>query len=139
MAVAMALRECLEALKAGLAAAMPGRVVTRDLLAFEERLESDLLAGVLTVVSSREGRYANYRGREAQLGRLNVVVVGQLKLAEGVLPSEVEDAEFAFAEQVKDFLGGVLPVADVLLIETRLSGQMEAPYGWFAMDWEVWP
>lgn len=133
------LREALEALKAGLAAALPGRVVTRDLLAFEQRLQSDLEAGVLTVVSSREGRYANYRGREAQMGKLNVVVVGQLKLAEDALPSEVEDAEFEFAEEVKDFLAGSLPVADVQLIETRFSGQLEAPYGWLAMDWEVWP
>lgn len=135
----MPLVDALEALKAGLAAAMPARVVTRDLLSFDQRQESDLLAGVLTVVTNREGRYANYRGREAQMGRLNVVVVGQLKLAEDALPSEVEDAEFAFVEQVKDFLAGILPVEAIDLLETRFSGQMEAPYGWFAMDWEVWP
>ena len=135
----MQLVDALEALKAGLAAAMPARVVTRDLLSFDQRQESDLLAGVLTVVTNREGRYANYRGREAQMGRLNVVVVGQLKLAEDALPSAVEDAEFAFVEQVKDFLAGILPVEAIDLLETRFSGQMEAPYGWFAMDWEVLP
>lgn len=135
----MGLADSMNALRAGLAAAMPARVVTRDLLSFDLRSEADLTAGVLTVLSSREGRYANYRGREAQMGRLNVVVVGQLKLLESALPSTVEDAEFAFAEQVKAFLGGELPVPDVQLIETRFSGQMEAPYGWFAMDWEVMP
>lgn len=135
----MGLADSMNALRAGLAAAMPARVVTRDLLSFDLRSEADLTAGVLTVLSSREGRYANYRGREAQMGRLNVVVVGQLKLPESALPSTVEDAEFAFAEQVKAFLGGALPVSDVQLIETRFSGQMEAPYGWFAMDWEVMP
>lgn len=133
------LADSMNALKVALAAAMPTRVVTRDLLPFDMRPDADLLAGVLTVVSSREGRYANYRGREAQMGKLNVVVVGQLRLQESASPSEVEDAEFAFAEQVKGFLGGALPVGDVQLIETRFSGQMEAPYGWFAMDWEVWP
>ncbi len=135
----MGLADALNALKDGMAAAMPARVVTRDLLPFDLRSEADLTAGVLSVVSSREGRYANYRGREAQMGRLNVVAVGQIKLPENALPSEVEDAEFEFAEQVKAFLGGVLPVTDIQLIETRFSGQMEAPYGWFAMDWEVWP
>ena len=135
----MLLADSLEALKVGLAAAMPARVVTRDLLSFDQRQESDLLAGVLTVVTNREGRYANYRGREAQMGRLNVVVVGQLKLAEDALPSEVEDAEFAFVEQVKDFLAGILPVEAIDLLETQFSKQMEAPYGWFAMDWEVLP
>lgn len=135
----MSLADALNALKNGMAAAMPARVVTRDFLSFDQRREADLTAGVLTVVSSREGRYANYRGREAQMGRLNVVVVGQIKLAESALPSAVEDAEFSFAEQVKVFLGGALPVTDIQLQETRFSGQMEAPYGWFAMDWEVWP
>ena len=135
----MSLADALNALKNGMAAAMPARVVTRDLLSFEQRPQAQLIAGVLTVVSSREGRYANYRGREAQMGRLNVVIVGQVLLPESAPPSEVEDAEFAFAEQVKSFLGGVLPVADIQLLETRFSGQMEAPYGWFAMDLEVWP
>ena len=135
----MALADALNALRDGLAAAMPTRVVTRDLLPFDLRREADLTAGVLSVVANVENRYANYRGREAQLGRLRVVVVGQIKLPEGAQPSAVEDAEFAFAEAVKDFLGGVLPVTDVQLLETRFSGQLEAPYGWFAMEWEVWP
>lgn len=121
-----------------MALALPSRVVTRNLLNFDLRLETDLLAGVLTLVVSREGEFSNYRGREAQLGKLSVVLVGQLKVAESALPSEVEDAEFAFAEQVKTFLQGVLPVQDALLQEVRFSGQLEAPYGWFAMDVEVW-
>ena len=135
----MALADALNALRDGLATAMPTRVVTRDLLPFDLRREADLTAGVLSLVANVENRYANYRGREAQLGRLRVVVVGQIKLPEGAQPSAVEDAEFDFAEAVKDFLGGVLPVTDVQLLETRFSGQLEAPYGWFAMEWEVWP
>lgn len=135
----MPLADALNALKDGLAAAMPTRVVTRDLLPFDLRREADLTAGVLSLVANVENRYANYRGREAQLGRLRVVVVGQIKLPEGAQPSAVEDAEFAFADAVKGFLGGVLPVTDVQLLETRFSGQLEAPYGWFAMEWEVWP
>ncbi len=122
-----------------LATALQTRVVTRDLLSFDQRSETDLAAGVLTVIASREGNYANYRGREADLGKLSVAAVGQLKLPEDALPSEVEDAEFAFAEEVKAFLQTVLPVEAVVLLETRFSGQLEAPYGWFAMDWEVWP
>lgn len=133
------LSEALESLKTALAAALPTRVVTRDLLNFDRREESDLEAGVLTVIASRESNYANYRGREADLGKLSVAAVGQLKLPEDAAPSEVEDAEFAFAEEVKGFLQAVLPVEAVVLLETRFSGQLEAPYGWFAMDWEVWP
>lgn len=135
----MALRDAMEALKNALAAALPTRVVTRDLKSFDQRKETDLEAGVLTVIAGREGSYANYRGREADLGQLHIAVVGQIKLPETAQPSEVEDAEFVFAEEVKGFLQGVLPVEAANLLETRFSGQLEAPYGWFAMDWEVWP
>lgn len=133
------LRDALENLKNALQSAMPTRVVTRDLMNFDLRQESDLEAGVLTVAANRERGYANYRGREADLGKLSVLVVGQLKLPEAALPSEVEDAEFVFAEEVKGFLRGVLPIQAADLLETRFSGQLDAPYGWFAMDMEVLP
>lgn len=129
----------LEVLRASLALALPTRVVTRDFLDFALRAQSDLEAGTLTLITQSEGRYANYRGREADLGKLTLAAVGQLKLPEDALPSEVEDAEFGFAEQLKTYLQGVLPVTAVDLLETRFSGQMDAPYGWFAMTWEVWP
>jgi hypothetical protein len=133
------LAEKLEDIREDLAEAMPTRVVTRDFLDFAQRSQVDLEAGTLTIITQRESRYANYRGREADLGRMTLAVVGQLKLPEDALPSLVEDAEFAFAEEVKDWLQGVLPVNAVDLIETRFSGQMDAPYGWFAMTWEVLP
>lgn len=133
------LADKLEDIRADLALAMPTRVVTRDFLDFAQRAQVDLEAGTLTIITQRESRYANYRGREADLGRMTLAVVGQLKLPEDALPSLVEDAEFAFAEEVKDYLQGVLPVNLIDLIETRFSGQMDAPYGWFAMTWEVLP
>jgi len=133
------LKTALDNLKTALAAALPTRVVTRDLRDFAQHAQSDLEAGVLTIVSHREAGYANYRGREADLGKLSVITVGQLKMPEAAAPSEVEDAEFAFAEETKTFLQTVLPVEAVVLLETRFSGQLDAPYGWFAMDWEVWP
>lgn len=133
------LADKLEDIRADLALAMPTRVVTRDFLDFAQRAQVDLEAGTLTIITQRESRYANYRGREADLGRMTLAVVGQLKLPEDALPSVVEDAEFAFAEEVKDWLQGVLPVNLIDLIETRFSGQMDAPYGWFAMTWEVLP
>jgi hypothetical protein len=135
----VALADKLEDIRADLAQALPTRVVTRDFLDFAQRAQVDLEAGTLTIITQREWRYANYRGREADLGRLTLAVVGQLKLPEDALPSVVEDAEFAFAEEVKDYLQGVLPVNLIDLLETRFSGQMDAPYGWFAMTWEVLP
>ena len=133
------LKTALDDLKTALDTALPTRVVTRSLRDFTQHQLSDLEAGILTLISHRESGYANYRGREADLGKLAIITVGQLKLPENAAPSDVEDAEFAFAEEVKTFLQTVLPVEAVILLETRFSGQLEAPYGWFAMDWEVWP
>ena len=86
------LAEKLEDIREDLAEAMPTRVVTRDFLDFAQRSQVDLEAGTLTIITQRESRYANYRGREADLGRMTLAVVGQLKLPEDALPSVVEDA-----------------------------------------------
>lgn len=136
---AAVLSDALNGMKAALAAALPARVVTRDLKNFDQRKDAELQAGVLTLVAAREFGYANHRGREADMGRLSLAIVGQIKLPGKPAPSTVEDAEFAFAAEVKTFLAGALPVSDALLLETRFSGQLEAPYGWFAMDVEVRP
>lgn len=133
------LAQLLETLRADIESAMPTRVVTRDFKDFADRPLADLEAGVLTIIAQREARYANYRGREADLGKVTLAVVGQIKMPESAAPSQVEDAEFAFAEEAKDYLQGVLPMNAVDLLETRFSGQLDAPFGWFTMTWEAWP
>lgn len=131
--------ETLTALFAGLATALPGRKVTRDFKTLAQRGAAELLQGVVTLVCRGEDDYANYLGREAQLGTINAVLVGQLKVADNAGGLAVEQAEFVLAEEIKAFLRGPMPagVTQCLANGFAQSGQLEAPYGWVAFELEV--
>ena len=134
----MTLNERMTALLAGLAAAMPARVVGRDLKDFGDRPKADIAAGVFTLVSRGEGGFKNYNGREAMDGKHRMLLVGQIELGEDAAPSAVEDAEFAMVEDVKGFMRA-LPANLCSLTMTGFSqsGQVDAPYGWVAIDMEM--
>lgn len=132
------LRAAMNALQAALAAALPGRLVTRQFRPLSQRSREELLAGVVCVVALGERDYANYRGREADLGTLEVVVVGQLEV-DSPDPAEVENAEFALAGEIKAFLAGPCPapLRAMLAKGFKQSGQLEAPLGWVVFELEV--
>lgn len=134
----MTLAERMVALKDALATAMPARVVTRKLKDFADRPKADIAAGVLTLVSSGEGGYRNYNGREAMDGRHRLLLVGQIELAEDSDGEAIEDAEFAMVEEVKGFMRALPPsLCSLVMTGFRQSGQVEAPYGWVAIDMEI--
>lgn len=127
------------ALQATLAAACPGRLVSRSFAPMPLRSAEELQAGVLALMAQGEAGYANYRGREAELGTVKVVLLGQVKVAEDSAPVAIEQAEFAFAEQIKAALHGPLlpPLRQALARSFVQSGQLEHPYGWVAFELEV--
>lgn len=127
------------ALAGQLGAACPTRIVGRDFLPLAQRTDEELLDGVITVVSQGEMDYANYRGREAQLGRVLAVLVGQLRVADNDPRSALEDAEFAMAEEIKAWLASPpsAPLEECLATGFRQSGQLEHPYGWVVFELEV--
>lgn len=129
----------MDALASTLAASCTGRVVTRSFTPIAQRTAEELEAGVLALMAQGESGYANYRGREAELGTVKVVLVGQVKVADGSPPVEIERAEFAFAEQIKTALHGPLlpPLRQALARSFAQSGQLEHPYGWVAFELEV--
>lgn len=132
------LTDFFEALRAGLQAAMPSRVVTRDFKDFAQRRKADLQAGVVTVIAQGEKGYANYLGRAAQLGTVGAILIGQLQVAEQDPPHAVEDAEFVLAEEIKTFCinpGGAL--GGLVMTSFRQSGQMDHPFGWIAVELEI--
>lgn len=136
----MTIEATLEALKTGLAAALPaGRRVTRAFLPLALRPQEDLLAGVLTLICRGESSYANYVGREADLGTLRVLLIGQLMLAGNPSGLDVERAELVLAEEVKAFLRGTLPagIAECLATSFEQSAQLEVPMGWIGFELEV--
>lgn len=143
VAVMAGLDAVLEALALDLAAALPERVVTRNFRPLSQRTRQEMAAGVVCVVCKGERGYANYRGREADLGTLEVVIIGQFEAqpspGEKLAPVEVEAGEFALAEEVKGFLRGPwrAPVRDVVAHGFVQSGQLDAPYGWVVFECEV--
>lgn len=128
----------LEALRTSLAAALPGRIVTRAFLPLSMRAREDLLAGVVCVVALGERDFANYRGREADLGTLGAVLVGQLQV-DSDDPQDVERAELTLARQIKAWLADPMPapVRQCLADGWRQSGQLEAPGGWVVFELEI--
>ncbi|WP_374349633.1 hypothetical protein [Chitinimonas sp.] len=128
----------LEALKSALASALPARRVTRAWCDSNLRTHSELSAGIYTLIARRESEYADYPGREAQLGTLELALIGQIQLAEKASGLDVERAELAMLDEIKAFVGN-LPagLGNLALREAQQSGQIEAPYGWvaFRLDW----
>lgn len=127
-----------EALKTALAVALPGRVVTRSFRQIPQRTREDLLAGVVSVVGLGEDDFANYRGREADLGKLQVVVIGQIEV-DSDDPRVLEDAEDRLADDIKQFLRGDFPppIRACLATGFRQSGQQTPPHGWVVFEMEV--
>lgn len=134
----MTLAARMAALQSALATALPARVVVRDLKDFADRAKADIAKGVFTLISKGEGGYRNYNGREAMDGRHRILLVGQIELAETAAPSAVEDAELAMVEDVKGFVRA-LPsgLCGLTMGGFTQSGQLEVPYGWVAIDLEV--
>ncbi|MDD2664371.1 MAG: hypothetical protein PHD19_11525 [Dechloromonas sp.] len=131
--------DTLNALLSGLQAALPGRLVSRSHVPLSLRPVGDLEKGVLALVSLGEGDYANYRGREAQLGRISALLIGHLIVSEQAEAIAVEQAELALAEEIKAFLRGNLPtgVSSCLADGFKQSGQLEFPRGWIVFQLEV--
>lgn len=131
--------QTLEALKNGLASSMPSRIVRRSFKPLAQCKEDDLLQGIVTLVNRGERGYANYLGREAQLGTLDVLLIGQLKVDPKREPLEIEQEELALVEEIKAFLQAPAPagVVDCLAQSFTQSGQLEAPFGWVVFELEV--
>lgn len=133
----------LAAIAASLAAALPTRVVQRSLVL--DPINHDPVAmakGVVCLVGGGGGEFANYRGREGQLGRVNLGVVGFVKVPEGSEPVAVEQAELALLAEVLGWVrapGTPKPWDSALPGNWRQSRQQEHPYGWFVLEMDVRP
>ena len=129
----------LDAIQVSLAAALPARFVQRSLVDPANALASQLLAGLICVVSEGGGGFANYRGREGDLGKMDVRLVGFVQVAEGTEAADVERAELALLGELLVWVSTVgVPGLDVVYPgDWTQSKQLEHPYGWLALALEV--
>lgn len=130
----------LDAMKTSIAAALPARIVQRSLLLDPpNEPAANLEKGVICLLSQGGGKFANYLGREGELGRMEVAVVGFLKVAENTNPAAIEQAELALLQELLDWTGNTgVPGLTALPQEFRQSQQLEHPYGWLMLGLEVW-
>ncbi|MGE0350949.1 hypothetical protein [Hydrogenophaga sp.] len=129
----------LDAIEASLFATLGDRHVQRGLADPAAADRQHLLDGLVCVVGQGGGSFANYLGREGQLGLMTVMLVGFLLVEEDTEPVAIEQAELALLQELLDWtahpnnpgLNSVLP------LEFRQSQQLEHPYGWVALSLEV--
>jgi len=137
----MSANATLDAIKASLAAAFPARTVQRSLPLDPANLPSEqLMAGVLCLVSEDGGDFANYLGREGQLGHMHASVVGFLQVAENSAPEAIERAELQLLQELLDWTGNtgdIDPAASVLPEGWTQSKQLEHPFGWLILRLDV--
>ncbi len=129
----------MEALRASLAAALPGRVVSRSMKPATVYADEDLRAGVVSLARLGEKDFANYRGREADLGTVEAVLVGRVAVGMDADEVALERAELALAGEILEWLQGPMPagVGQCLATGFRQSGQIEYPAGWVLFKLEV--
>lgn len=134
----------MQALADALAAGLPHRLVTRSLRDTGEFTAEQLGAGVLCLVCEGGGEFANYRGREADLGSIQARVVGYVQVPERAEPLDTERAELALLGDVLGWINTLQAQAGQELGfdwlepgEWHSSRQMEHPLGWMTLALKV--
>lgn len=125
----------LDAIEASLLDALPERYVQRSLADPANAPGTELQAGLICVVSEGGGAFANYRGREGDLGTMNVRLVGFVQVQEGTVPADVERAELDLLGDLLFWVSSaVVPGLDVMYPGDWIqSKQLEHPYGWLTL------
>ncbi|WP_367846454.1 hypothetical protein [Rhodoferax sp. WC2427] len=132
--------QTLAAMVASLAARMPGRTVQRSLPKDPAGLQvADLVPGLVCIVAAGGGSFANWSGREGELGSMNVKVVAFLAVDEDTEPQAIEQAENALLADLLAWCQDIKPepLDDVVPGNYQQSSQVEHPYGWLVLDLTV--
>lgn len=131
----------LDALVTALQAVAATRTITRAYKDFAERPQADLEAGVFTILSKGVESYQTVVGRAASYGLHQVLIVGQVKVADNAAGSAVDEAEFGLLEDLQALANAVLPepLGGFLLLRFTQSQQVEFPYGWIAAECTIGP
>lgn len=115
----------LTALLAALSATAPTCVCTRDFEPFENRKKTDLAAGVFTLIEKG--------GSEDDAATIDLLLIGQIKLAENATGSQVDEAEDLMMDTVRTWINNNTGVT-VRIRGWRKSMQLDRPLGWIAVD-----
>lgn len=139
MKLTSARNDLLELWKQSMASFLADRVVRRGLVDPAVLPMQELKAGVLCLVAGGGGGFANYQGREGELGTVRASIVGFVIVPEKSAKEEVEQAELALLEDVLMWVGErkAPPLDCIYPGDYTQSGQLEHPIGWFALAMEA--
>lgn len=130
--------DLLNALQSSLAAGLPGRQVSRKLAVPGAEKSTLLQAGVVSVVATGGGNFANWSGREGELGDVDFSLFCPVKVAEkGTTSEDVELAELDMLDEVLAWCqstGKPAILGEVVPLRWRNSAQTSFPYGWIVVD-----
>jgi hypothetical protein len=129
----------LDLWKTSLAEFLPERIVRRGLVDPAALTQKELQAGVLCLVAQGGGSFANYQGREGELGTVRCTLLGFVVVPEKSEKVEVEQAELALLEDVLRWVGErkAPPLDAIYPGDYTQSAQLEHPLGWFALSMEA--
>lgn len=101
--------------------------------------KADLEAGQLCLVTTGGGSFANYQGREGELGTLRARILGFVQVGEREELHVVEQAELALLEDVLTWIGErkAPPLDCIYPGDYQQSGGLEHPIGWFSLAVEA--
>lgn len=124
---------------ASLQAALPTRVVKRNLEHFQFHPPGELEQGVVMLISDGEGNYNNKPRRTATEGTHSLLIIAHLQVGETDTPLDVELAEMVLMEELKSWLRAGLPNYRLELDNISQSRQLEFPYGWIVAKFTAQP
>jgi hypothetical protein len=131
----------MAAMQESMSAFLKSRVVDRGLVDPANLPLEQLQVGVLRLVTRGGGNFANYQGREGELGTVRFTVLGFIQVPEKSAKVEVEQAELALLEDVLDWAGPRQqrspPLDCIYPLEYTQSSGLEHPIGWIALSMEA--
>jgi hypothetical protein len=134
-------------LAAALAAQFPARNVTRSFRMHAERQDSELAPGLFTVLGNGVADYPYEHSdygpgldapAQTELGALQLIITGQIKLPERSEGEAVETAEFDMLADLEAFANAAIAdeqLVTLRLLSARQSAQLDTPYGWIHTEW----
>lgn len=137
----------IDYLAAALATQFPARGVTRAFRMHTERNDSELTPGLFTVLSNGVGDYPYEHSdygpgldapAQTELGSLQLIITGQIKLPESSDGKAVETAELDMLADLEAFANAAIAddkLVTLRLLSARQSAQLDTPYGWIHTEW----
>lgn len=127
------------AVLAGLAAALPTRIVRGSPIDHRAESTQDLLTGMAGLISDGEREYANDFARTAKEPVHRFLIGGLIQVAQDATKDELGTAEGELIEEIKAFWRAGLPGMSFRAVSITQSRLLDFPLGWVVAVFDVLP